>query len=286
MPFYLLGFSGGLGNQIFSIVTIYSLAKKYNTTFWINKSQQSIKSIGNFMIPVYLDSVFSCFLKSIEYNEDTNNLNIIDINLPQFTDFKMPDYIDPSNVIIQINGLPMKYSLFKDYIKYISELFYKQKQVYIPYTIPKMPSKRRIGIMFRTFIQESSPHWMVKHEYYIDAINYILLKHGRNYEYEFHIYSDIENIGISLIKSICDKLTIYPTIYEFVGKRDNNTDVKHFFQMFDLDDYVLCNSTYHYWPALLSQYSNNKIVTFPSSTQDGNDISWFNHIVPEHWVQL
>ena len=36
MPFYLPDFYGGLGNQLFSIVTLYAFAKKYNTTFSVN----------------------------------------------------------------------------------------------------------------------------------------------------------------------------------------------------------------------------------------------------------
>lgn len=286
MPFYLSGFSGGLGNQIFSIVTVYSLSKKYNTTFSINRGQTTVKSIGDFSIPVYINSTFTSFLETSNYRENTDITTIVVVNLPQFTDFTIQNTINPENTSIQLEGLPMKYSIFKEYIDEISELFYRQKKLYIPYTLPKMQIKRRVGIMFRTFMQESSQQWMVKDEYYMNAIQYLLSKHGRNYEYEFHIYSDVEHIGSSIIKTVCNKLTIYPIIYEFVGLRDNTTDVKHFFQMFDLDDYILCNSTYHYWPALLSTYRSNKIVTFPSITQDGNNINWFKHIAPESWVQL
>jgi hypothetical protein len=286
MPFYLEGFSGGLGNQVFSMATIYSLSKKYKTTFSINNSQTKLKSIGDFDIPVYIDSVFSCFIQTNEYKDIINtNIKCI-LNVRQFIDINIPDSITPNIDNIQISGLPMKYTIFKDYIKDISTLLYNQKQLHIPYTIIESPKVRRVGVMFRTFIQESSPQWMVNIDYYTHAIQYIINNHGYNYDYEFHIYSDTPDIGQNIVKSICNKIKIYPKIYEFVGIRDNITDVRHFFQMFDLDDFILCNSTYHYWPALLSKTKDNKLVTFPSYTQDGNNIDWFKHIVPETWIQL
>jgi hypothetical protein len=286
MPFYLEGFSGGLGNQVFSMATIYSLSKKYKTTFSINNSQTKLKSIGDFDIPVYIDSVFSYFIQTNEYKDKINtNINCI-LNVRQFIDINIPDSITPNIDNIQISGLPMKYTIFKDYIKDISTLLYNQKQKYIPYTIIETPNVRRVGVMFRTFIQESSPQWMVNIDYYTYAIQYIINRHGYNYDYEFHIYSDAPDIGQNIVKLISNKLKIYPKIYEFIGVRDNITDVKHFFQMFNLDDFILCNSTYHYWPALLSKTKDNKLVTFPSYTQDGNNIDWFKHIVPETWVQL
>jgi hypothetical protein len=179
----------------------------------------------------------------------------------------------------------MKYVLFSNYLDEIRDIMYRQKIKYIA-EINKNYNVRRIGIMFRTFAQERNKQWMTIDEYYTKAIKYILNEHKGEYTIELYIYTDEAGVTETVIYPIINKLNINVITKEYVGARDNKTDVEHFFSMFDLDDYVLCNSTYHYWPALLSRYTANKIVTFPSYTKDGKDISWFNHIVAPGWVKL
>jgi hypothetical protein len=140
--------------------------------------------------------------------------------------------------------------------------------------------------MFRTFAEEKNTQWMTIDEYYKKAIKYMLEHYNNKYTLEFHIYTDQAGVTETIINPIINNLNIKVNTTEYVGIRDNKTDVEHFFAMFDLDDYILCNSTYHYWPALLSRYTDDKIVTFPSYTKDGNNISWFNHIVPPEWINL
>ena len=100
------------------------------------------------------------------------------------------------------------------------------------------------------------------------------------------MYTDEEGVTEKIIQPALQELGFtYPCI-EKVGKRDNKTDVIHFFEMFDIDHFILCNSTYHYWPALISDKNKNKIVTYAKRTQDGNDVHWFQHIVEKEWVCL
>jgi len=285
MPFLLDSLEGGLGNQLFIIMTLYAIARKYNTTFSIINTQTTIESpVGDFTIPNYSYTIFSAIINCKYCQRIESNYPLITINIAQFQEFSLPEYINPNTTIIRITGLPMKYSLFSEYLHELTDLMYLQKIKYIPVII-KDSSVRKVGIMFRTFVQEKKNQWMVVNKYYKIAIEY-MLKQYTTYSIEFHIFTDEVGVLDYIIKPIIDTLGLKIPCTEYVGMRDNKTDVEHFFKMFDLDDYILCNSTFHYWPALLSQYTNDTVVTFPSYTKDGNNMDWFKHIVPDHWVKL
>jgi hypothetical protein len=280
MPFYLNNLTGGLGNQIFSVVTAYSLAKKYNTSYFINENQEYIP-ILQIKCPNYLRSVMNSFLE-ISYMQDTSIPNMMSAYhhmCTQFKDIEFPSDIDVQNNLVVLHGLPMKYSIFSDYLEDIADLFYKQKNKIMPKS-----EKIRIGIMFRTFDEENTPQYRVYEEYYENALKIFLQKYSDQINnLELHVYTDKAGVSENIILPILNKYNINIPYFENVGKRDQFTDVKHFFDMFDLDDYILCNSTFHYWSALLSRYNENKTVIYPTKQIDGGG-HWFSHITPLEWV--
>ena len=92
---------------------------------------------------------------------------------------------------------------------------------------------------------------------------------------EFRFYNDLacdafikDNFGDTVID-----------IKEFVGSKESGSDIIHLFEMFDYDNYILCNSTYHYWSALLTTYAN-AIVTYPM------DCEWYKHIASNKWIGI
>jgi hypothetical protein len=286
MPFVLTGVYGGLGNQVFILASVYAIAKRYNTSFMYIPTAEPIKSLG-IIIPDYVETVLSGFLSS-----DTHSVInfaaypiIMQVLVPQFHNFVLPDTIDIHTTLIHIKGMPMYYSIIEPYIDSISQILYKTKELYVPTSI-KQPFIRKIGVMFRTYEQENAPQWMTHLDYYEKAIQYMLDQHAQTNILEFHIFSDTEGVTSTILQPIFDSLELRTYCKEYVGKRDNKTDVEHFFQMFDLDDYILCNSTYHYWPALVSTYAKDKLVTYPTYMKDGNLIEWIKHIMHPTWVQL
>ena len=252
-----------------------------------NNLREGIHRVGeNILHPLYgLGKFFSELIKCSKDFNDIIYSSIIKVSISQFEDYKLPESINPDTCLIIITGLPMKYSLFSNYIDEIKDIMYRQKNKYIP-DIIKDHKIRKIGIMFRTYIQEKNNSWMTTDDYYIKAIEFILEQYNDKYTLEFHVYTDEAGVTESIIKPIINKLNLTVNTKEYVGVRDNKTDVEHLFAMFDLDDYILCNSTYHYWPALLSRYTDDKLVTFPSYTKDGKDMLWFNHIIAPDWVKL
>jgi len=95
------------------------------------------------------------------------------------------------------------------------------------------------------------------------------------------IYTDSDKSSeqiIPFIKSFFANKCI--GINEYCGNKELHTDVDHFFKMFDYDNYILCNSTYHYWGAILSIYNKDKIVLYPE------ECSWFKNIADIEWIAL
>jgi hypothetical protein len=287
MPFYVSEFMGGLGNQIFSVATAYALSKKYNTTFFVNKKQDHVQ-LNNYKCPLYMNSLLNLFFDN-KYYKDENKENfteVFTINCIQFQDIIIPKEIDPQSMCIILKGLPMKLSLFEDCLDDLEELFYRKKKLLNSKLESNIHSdKIKIGIMFRTFAQENAPQYRVYDNYYEFAINFILEKYNKLNNLEFHIYSDEAGVYKKNIEPILTKKNIDVAYFEHVGKRDEITDIKHLFDMLDLDDYILCNSTFHYWAALLSRYNTDKVVIYPIYQQDGN-CGWLKHICPSSWINF
>jgi len=271
MPFYLPHFYGGLGNQLFSIMTVYSLSKKYNTTFSINKN--NTVATGFVTNNVYFN-VFKCLLECSTYLDKNDNLPIIEYTVEQFKDYQFDANVVHTHTIY-VSGLPMKYSLFELHVDDIIQLYHQYRHiVFPPITVKNTPM---LCIAMRRFTNENSTHWATSMEYYKKAITFM----AQYYQScTVHIYTDTphsSDLIMPLIKEYFGDKIINTT--EFVGCKESGSDVTHLFEMFEYDNYILCNSTYHYWGALLTTFQN-AIVTYPTECE------WYTHIASNKWIGI
>jgi hypothetical protein len=276
MPIHLPLFIGGLGNQMFSITAIISLADKYNTTCSFNKEQSVSNGISNSR--VYYD-IFNYLHNESIYNELNTLIPQTSLSINQFEDIIIDTSIVESHTIL-LNGLPMKYSIISQSINKLKDVFNSIKMKYIDTTTRSTIPKLAIGM--RTFAEEGrESEWSTSLEYYRKAIEYMSTKVDIC---TIDIYTDKVGSSDKLIPILREYFKDRCTsINEYAGNRNANTDVNHFFQMFEYDHYILCNSTYHYWPALLSVYNNTtKIVTWPSDSE----CNWYLHLAAPEWVNL
>ena len=280
MPFCLENFIGGLGNQIFQIATLISFAKKYKTTFSFPLGVTEIYGLTKIL--VYQEQIFSGFTNHILYKEKNNNLKEIKQEVCQFKDIKIVDGVDLQNNNLIIAGLPMLLSLFYDNIDDIRNIFHSQKNK-LNHHLPKNENIK-ICIGFRTFDEEGHPEWMASVSYYKEALQYILNKLNSS-KIELHIFTDRINVSYDIINSILKDIGKQDVKYfEYFGKRDGITDVKSFFLMMDCDHYIICNSTFHYWPAILSQ--KESIIICPTTINNCFNDWFINNLVPDHWIQI
>jgi hypothetical protein len=270
MPFHLPQFYGGLGNQLFSIVTIYSLSKKYNTTFSIDKNNGI--ATGFVTNSVYFN-VFQCILECDLYLE-RNDMPVIHYTVEQFKDYEFDATIVKTHTIF-LSGLPMKYSLFVPCINDIISMYHNYKMRVAP-SLSSVMRNGSLCIAMRRFTNENSTHWATSMEYYKKAIRYMTPYYQ---SCTIHIYTDTFNSSELIMPFIKESFGELVDVKEFVGSKESGSDVTHLFEMFTYDNYILCNSTYHYWGALLTT-NKNAIIIYP------NECDWYKHISPEKWLAL
>ena len=86
MPIHLSSFMGGLGNQMFSITAIISLAYEHNTVFSFNKTQDLAPGIS--VSRVYYD-IYNKLCKHIKYKDFDESLPQINYCTEQFKDINI-----------------------------------------------------------------------------------------------------------------------------------------------------------------------------------------------------
>lgn len=277
MPFHLNYFVGGMGNQIFQISSLISLAEKYDTTFNFPRDIKYIRGlVGN--IPIYHDTIFDKFTNHPRYKDYNSILPSIDIQIVQFQDMNLDNIEDKKNIQINISGLPMWLPIIN--ISLIRNILLENKKEF-SYNL-NSTGKIKLCVCFRTFDEEGHNEWMIPSIYYRNAFKAILPK--LNNKIEIHIFTDRENVKDTIIKPILNDLNIeIPDLYEYKGIRNGISDIEHFYKMMDCDHFILCNSTYHYWPALIK--NSESIITYPNKIEDGTE-DWFKTLCPEKWIQI
>lgn len=280
MPFHLDRYIGGLGNQLFQVITIISLAEKYDTTFSIPLNIDYIYGLTG-IIPVYLKNIFLEFTKHKRYKVFDSTLQSIRININQFADINLDNRIDKKETQIILDGLPMWLPLID--ISIAQELLLSAKNN-TSYSLSNN-NITKLCVCFRSFDEENRNDWMISIEYYKLAFQYIIPK--LNSPYELHIFTDRENIKNTIIIPLLNELNIIdlPEIYEYTGKRDGVTDVEHFYKMIDCNHFILCNSTYHYWAAIIND-NPDAIITYPNKIENGINNDWFKIISPSKWTKI
>lgn len=269
MPFHILNYDGGLGNQLFSVCIAYSLANKYNTTFSIPLDQTTTSGF----LPIYTNNVPIEILKKLTntrlYKEEDTNLPIVVYKVKQFTNYTF-DPKEAQTHTILIDGLPMLYSLFSDDIPSLRKL------IHVDVPLEENPMKIYIGM--RTFARENGRDWRISMEYYRRAIEYISSK---KIPCIIDIYTDMRGSS--------NDLTGYIDTYfgdsciqvnEYCGSSSDKSDIVHFYKSFEYDTFILCNSTFHYWGAIFSKAT--KDVVYPLECGD----NWYSHIASPTWIGM
>lgn len=263
-------FIGGLGNQCFQVVSIYSLSRILNIPFKLPGDQTV--SLGFINSPCYKNTVFRKFYEIYD-NISTDNINKITLTEGQWckiTDLipRIKDIIaNNPEIVIEIDSMLMS----------VENFFGFKDELRLLFTDVVDTNKNVICISARRFIAENHTEWASGEEYYKNALEYLHI--GGYLENNFiEVYADEKE----WLENVLTKYGIdISTIKWNIGVRDNITDVEHFKNMFRCNVFVLCNSTFHYWPAVLT---NSPLVICDKT------IDWqVNNVIPKNndrWVML
>jgi len=260
MPFHLHQWLGGLGNQLFSLCIVYSLAKQHTTTFslpsdptvWINNIHTILSS-----------EVINKFLTDGTYAPQDTTLPEITHRVVQFSHYTFTDDAVQNTIILQ--GLPMMYSMFSEYIPQLRNLISTDEESF--------PSRIYIGM--RTFTRENAEYCRTSLDYYRRAIEYMSTKITVT---TVDIYTDKEGSSLDLIEYIHMYFGETCRVNEYCGSTADKSDIVHFYMSFKYSMFILCNSTFHYWGPIFSRTTQE--VVYPAECE------WYRHIASPSWTGL
>jgi hypothetical protein len=170
-----INLQGGLGNQLFQIVTLIAHSIKYKTNYLLEHK----KSLpGQYVVrDVYWDNLFSMLKDKLVDKQQNNNLLLCNnlYNEPYFHYKEIPEF--KSNTLL--NGYFQSYKYFDNNKNEIFNLlkFNEMKEKLNKYKIDNMISLHfRVGDY--TKLQAYHPLMIV--DYYITALNCIVKKTNKN----------------------------------------------------------------------------------------------------------
>jgi hypothetical protein len=269
----LANFIGGLGNQCFQVASIYALAKRNHCLFSLPVNQTVAGGMVN--SPCHCDSLFKPFKEmSSKSNLDKNTY----VSLSQFA---VAAVTPLANENIIIDSMLMNVNNFDEYRDELKTLFMDNLEAkytdYIQDEIGKHPSNKRVCFAVRRFVEENHPEWASNERYYTNALNYLNIDPSTTV---LCVFGDDQQWAQDFLAKYQNVNGIQMEIEYYIGKRYGNMVDYHFHLMAHCDSFILCNSTYHYWPAYFA-HTDNATVICPS------DIKWaMDYGYPKRWIAL
>lgn len=252
---------GGLGNQLFQIVSSYAYAKRENGKL------QLIRNIDNRNRKLYWDTIFS----KLDSSTIVESFTKLDIWYEEFpTIFKEIDPLTSNGIFL--NGYMQSSKYFKDIKHELRSLFY-----------PNTSTLRNI---------------YEKYKYIIDNKDSIIVLHSRQTDYlnnaQFHgpldysYYEKALDIMIPRVKNpillVCgDDLSFWKQSKLSTCIYLDDDDVTTFYLLQQCTNFIMSNSTFIWWCVWLS---NAKNVIVPAKWFGPDGPSQYEDIYEDEWVRI
>lgn len=250
---------GGVGNQLFQINAIYNIAKKFNLQFYLSEEDYEGASNGNLPIKYY-NNLFSkidkmnliCFDKEIHIDEDSNSK--IDIH----------NYI--YNIIVNWNDENKKNLCIKLYGYFQNIHYFDICQKDIVNLIINNDTVNKLFI--RNDIFNLYPYIFTNP----DDTCYIGIRRGKDYLKHKHIHLPCDIDYYTKAIKILNKKRYYISTdsIEWCKQYFTDTDKYIFFDIQNdliqlyigtfFKNYIISNSSFHWWASYLSKYENPYII--------------------------
>ena len=250
-----VGLNGGLGNQLFQIACAYSFSKKFKLKLQFIKNQHAgFDATGQGSFPEkYYDNLYS----KLDFVTGIESINNIIETVDDENDYnnlikKFTDSIEKKPAVIVLKGFFQRFSLFKNYLAEIKELF--------------TPA---IGIL--NYISNSTTIFQDFPELKNDNdFGFIGIRRG-DYITHSHFFNPCGmtyyNAGMKLLNKKIYYISTDDPVWakqNFQGDQfrflDFKDDLHQFLANTLFKSYIISNSTFHWWASLLSIYPNPRVI--------------------------
>ena len=303
---------GGLGNQLFQIITTIAYALRNKKDYWFlytKKYQNSQVDTGR---KSYWDTFFSSNQLLSQNVYVFTPVSIKDISPFQYNEngFDYKPIPDIKHDNIQLYGYFQSYKYFLDEFENISKILeIEKRRMFVcekymdeiellnglsltnptPFDFSKTAS-----IHFRLGDYKKYPliHPVIPEIYYIKSIQYLCEKTNNNiqcilyfHENNVNEFEDIQTVRerISHLRNIFPKIEF---IEVDVRNTSNFQDWEEMLLMSCCHYNVIANSTFSWWGGFLNSFSD-KIVIYPEKWfGDGSNIKKTDDLFPDTWVKM
>lgn len=268
--------SGGLGNQLFQIMTLIAYSKKYSNQFIIEKKPYSP---GCTFRNVY----WSNLLNKLQQFLINGQINFQKYEEPSYEYNELPIISDKDNLILSGYFQSYKYfDMFKKQI--ICDLDLETKKTNVKNKIVDVNIEEMVSMHFRIgdIIRVHRNNYQILNiEYYINALKYIESKDKNIKVLYFCEEEDITFVKNSYINPLKN---MFPNII-FVQTDAILEDWEQMLLMSSCKHHIIANSTYSWWSAYLSDDIKNKIICYPNKWSHSTIIKDDTiDLFPNNWI--
>lgn len=265
---------GGFGNQLFMILNIIALSKKYNKNFQIYFDENYIQDYLKNKNTLRKSSDNYAIFKNLKFNK-LNEKFVKKFEIYNEPEFKYNEIKLKNDKKYIINGYFQSYKYFWDYKDEIKKYLYidfkiinnirdKFSLLCTPLGVENRKKILSIHMRLGDYVQLQDFHSIASIEYYKKALSYYNLD-----DYKIILFSD----DIDSSSKILEQLKI-----NFIKADDIYTNDEEQFYMLCLSDIKICaNSTF----SLMSCYLND-IYNFVKNPQYIFSNKWFENKGPEY----
>jgi len=249
---------GGLGNQLFQIVTTISYAMTHERKFSFLYS--STLDIG-LQRPTYWNSIFFFLKKYLYYKEPIDHMNAQVIQEAGFHYTELPA---PTESSVVLNGYFQSEKYFQKTWAHIYQLLRVDQQKDVVQSRRLYHYKNMISLHFRLGdLYHTKPAYYpsLPLAYYQRSIDHLIHKLDST-SLQFLVFYEKEHED-QACAIVTDLQTLFPDC-RFIRVTDHIPDYEQMLMMSLCKHHIIANSTFSWWGAYLNSESD-KIVCCPSS---------------------
>ena len=266
---------GGLGNQLFQIMTAFAYSKKYRNPLIIKRESHSPSC-------TYRNVYWNNFLESLQKYLINCNIDLPVYNEKSFEYNELPKISE--NDDIKLSGYFQSYKYFDEYkSEFLTEIDWYTKRDAVKSKITDVNLDDMVSLHFRIGdFKNLENHPIMPMEYYINAIKYIE-KRESNVKILYFCEEDDKDFVlynyINQLRTIFEKIT-------FVQTKNKLEDWEQMIAMSLCKHHIIANSTFSWWSAYLADYNDNdkKLVCYPDIWFNSTLINNMMDLFPGHWI--
>ena len=266
---------GGLGNQLFQIMTAFAYSKKYRNHLIIKRESHSPSC-------TYRNVYWNNFLDGLQKYLINRDIELPVYNEKSFEYNELPKISESDD--IKLSGYFQSYKYFHEYkSEFLAEIDWYAKRDAVKSKITDVNPGDMVSLHFRIGdFKNLENHPIMPMEYYINAIKYIEARES-NVKILYFCEEDdkdfVFNNYINPLRTIFENIT-------FTQTKNKLEDWEQMIAMSLCKHHIIANSTFSWWSAYLADDNDKykKLICYPDIWFNSTLINNMMDLFPGHWI--